>query len=191
MIIPTLVKILSITIKDRKISQNNLLLSEENKNKTHVNSYTDKTFDYLIWTFSNISNSNIIKNSFFNNNLIPIFLSILTSENTNLNCLIWRILGNLACGEDLSVQTIIEEGIIDHIKGYLQKDISMFSFKILKEVLFTVSNIASGTITQIKFLITNNIFIRIWELIVIFLEIDFYKFFQNQYERQDANKVIF
>ncbi len=189
MIIPTLVKIFSISSTDKKNDEVNSILSDENKDKTSVRKLTEKTFDYLIWSFVNVSNSKLLKKSLFENNLHSLLISILTVENKSLNKLIWRILGNFACSEDIKIQILIDEGIITPIKNYLLIDFANFNFSILKEILFTISNIACGTLTHIQQLINNGIIRRVWDIISIFVEIDFNQFFEDKSDIEDAKKV--
>jgi len=169
----------------------NHLLTYNNKHKLHVLQFTEKTFEQILWIFVNIANYEHPKATLLINDVHEYLLSILTVEDNRINKLIWKIFGDFASSEDLKIQMLIKAGINDSLVSYLHKDFETFNFSFLKEVAFIVSNIASGTISQVNELIKTGIIKRVWELVKIFNECDFNDPKQISNNKIDAIKVIF
>lgn len=167
----------------------NQLLSDNNKNKLHIAQFSEKTFEHILWILINIANLELPKSALLDNSVHESLLSILTVDENKTNKLIWKILGDFACAEDLKIQMLIKAGICDIILSYLYKDFSTFGFSILKEVVFILSNIACGTISQVRELINKGIIKRIWELVKLFNEADFNDPDQINNNKMDAIKV--
>jgi len=172
-----------------KVKIENQILSENNKIKFHNDRFTEETFKRILWFFFNISNSQHTMVSLLQNDVHELLLSILTVQDNKTNKLIWKIIANFLSSDDLKTQKLIKAGITEFIYSYLLRDFSTFDFSILKEVTFASSSIASGTITQIKLLISIGIIKRMWELVKIFFECDFNDPKQISNNKTDAIKV--
>ena len=189
LLIPQLVKIFRICVNDRKTQKENQIFSENNKNKLHRAQFTDKTFDNILWFFVNIAGFQHTKANLLNHDVHELLLSILTVEDNRTNKIIWKILGDFLSSDDVKTQLVVNAGILDSIISYLYRDFLTFDFSVLKEVAYATSNIATGTISQIKNLIGKGIFKRVWELVKIFEECDFNDPKQINNHKLDAVKV--
>lgn len=167
----------------------NELLSENNKNKFHIEKFSENTFERILWFFLNISGFQHTKACLLQNDVHELLLMVLTVEDNKTNKLIWKIMADFLSSDDLKTQMIVQAGVLDSMISYLLRDFSTFDFSVLKEVTFAASNISAGTITQIKLLISKGIVKRIWELVKIFIEIDFNNPNQISNHKIDAIKV--
>lgn len=186
---PQLVKIFKACLMDIEIQKENKILGESIKVQNHTPQFTEKTFNLLLWSFTNISSKEFLKDVLLQNQIHVSLLSILTVEDNKQNKLIWIILSNMASSSDLKLQMLIKAGIVHSCSSYLHRDFGTFDFSIMKEVAFATCNVAAGTITQIKELVTNGVFKRVWELLKIFNEVDFNNENEINNHREDAIKV--
>jgi importin subunit alpha-6/7 len=71
-----------------------------------------------------------------------------------------KIVANLLSGNDVQTQTLINEGVIDLYKGLIEET----DTGIIKEILWGISNICGGTVSQIEKVYDSGVFNRVLEL---------------------------
>jgi importin subunit alpha-1 len=79
-------------------------------------------------------------------------------QNVRFYCI--KIVANLLSGNDVQTQTFIQEGVIDLYKGLIEDT----DIGIIKEVLWGISNICGGTVSQIEKVYESGVFNRVMEL---------------------------
>jgi hypothetical protein len=73
-----------------------------------------------------------------------------------------KIVGNMTIGTDLQTQRLIDEGLLDLFTSYLNTS----SFKVLKETIWSISNVAGGCLSHITLLYESKILDTIVKYIV-------------------------
>jgi len=93
--------------------------------------------------------------------MIKKFIDCANSNHISYHVPITRILGNLATSSDFIAEMMIKYDGIKSISNLLSNDKS----NVRKEAAWTLSNIAAGTSSQVKYLIELNIYPKVFELI--------------------------
>lgn len=82
-----------------------------------------------------------------------------------IKCHLWHALGNMASSSsDLFTQRLLELDISDNILSEISKDIKLLDVVVLKEIIFLITNICAGTISQIGKMIDSGIINRIIDI---------------------------
>lgn len=93
----------------------------------------------------------------------------------NENWRIWHILGNMASTSDNYTQMTIQAGAVENAYPILRKDLKDINLKCLKEIIFYISNVCGGTISQINRIIDTGVLNRVIELNFYLKEMDLFK----------------
>jgi importin subunit alpha-1 len=125
------------------------------------NSTEDKELGQALYViFKLTSTYGIILNEFISPYALKVISELLTRSTKTNKLYAVKIIANLNSGNDIQTQLLINEGIIEIYKGLIQED----DLKLIKEVIWGISNIAGGTVSQIEKLIINGIIKSVIEI---------------------------
>jgi importin subunit alpha-1 len=104
--------------------------------------------------------------------VLPALVTIYEKYNQNEKiCLyIYKVIGNLLSGTDIQTELLIQNGILEILRNFIEEK----DPKKLKEILWSCSNIAAGTCSQIERLYSSGIIFRTMEIIDTYKEVVLY-----------------
>lgn len=103
----------------------------------------------LFLLFKLTSTVGVVFNQYVNPQTFKRITELLNKCSYKNKIYIVKVVANLVSGNDVQTQLLINEGIIEVYKGLMQEE----DIKIIKEVIWGISNIAGGTVSQIEKLI--------------------------------------
>lgn len=159
--IPSIMKLWKIIYDDYDQYKEAILFNQNISKINNVN-YNQKNLTEILFCLFNLSSiSSNTLDKLLNYNLHVDLASILTIENNNVNGLIWKIFGEICSSSDYHTQILLNIGLCELISNYFDKEFEQYDLVILKNILWLCSNIACGSISQIKTLIDSNLIKKI------------------------------
>ena len=113
---------------------------------------------YVIFKLT--SSTGVILSKFISVEVFKLLVKIMNEYDYSIKFYCVRIIANLLSGNDVQTQTLINEGIIELYRGLIEDD----DVGIIKEVLWGLSNICAGTVSQIERVFDCGLLSRVLEI---------------------------
>jgi hypothetical protein len=114
---------------------------------------------FIIYKLS--SSTSICLDKFINSNVYNRIVSVMNEYDLSIKYYCVRIIANMASGNDVQTQILIQNGVVELYKGLLEET----DIKVVKEALWGISNICGGTVSQIAKVFSNNILDKILDIV--------------------------
>lgn len=114
----------------------------------------------LYIVFKLTSTKTLVLEKFINLNVFKRICEVMSSYDYSIKFYCVRIIANMVSGNDIQTQLMINAGVIELYRQLIEEE----DVKILKEVLWGISNICAGTVSQMQRILEQGIMDKIFEI---------------------------